>query len=339
MLLSEKLYSLLTYYRKGENAMPILDLSLKELLSYKGMNPKPADFDEYWRKALHEMKALGTRYALEPVDMAIPFGTCHSLYFTGVGGARVHAKLVKPGLAGSKNPAVIMFHGYKSSSGDWFDKLPYVAAGFTVAALDCRGQGGTSEDSSVVKGNTDTGHIIRGLSDSPDKLLYRQIFLDTAQLASIVMSMDDVDADRVGVTGASQGGALSIACAALEPRVARVAAIYPFLSDYKRAWDMDCAEKAYAELKTYFRKYDPTHAKESEIFERLGYIDIQNLSPRIEAKVLFATGLADDVCPPSTQFAAYNKIRSEKELVVYPDFGHELLEGLQDKIFRFMMGL
>ena len=49
-------------------------------------------------------------------------------------------------------PAVLMFHGYSGSSGDWSDKLGYVALGYTVAALDRRGQGGLSEDSGHVQG-------------------------------------------------------------------------------------------------------------------------------------------------------------------------------------------
>ncbi|NQU11494.1 acetylxylan esterase, partial [bacterium] len=47
----------------------------------------------------------------------------------------------------------------------------------------------------------------------------------------------------------------------------------------------------------------------------------------------------DTVCPPSTQFAAYNKIRSKKSLVIYPDFGHEALPGVSDRVFQFMRGL
>ena len=51
------------------------------------------------------------------------------------------------------------------------------------------------------------GQIIRGLSDpDPEKLLFRSIYLDTAQLARIVMAMDFVDERRVGATGGSQGG-------------------------------------------------------------------------------------------------------------------------------------
>ena len=59
-------------------------------------------------------------------------------------------------------PAVLQFHGYGSNSGDWIDKLPYVAQGMTVAVLDCRGQGGLSEDPGGVPGTTQHGHFIRG---------------------------------------------------------------------------------------------------------------------------------------------------------------------------------
>ncbi len=319
--------------------MPIIDMPLDELRKYRGINPRPDDFDAYWARAISEMKKLGTSYELSKAPYALPGAECFSLFFKGVGNARVHAKLIKPVAAKNPHPAVVMFHGYRGGSGGWCDKLGYVSCGFTVAALDCRGQGGLSEDTGGVPGNTDNGHIIRGLTGNPDDLLYRKIFLDTAQLASIVMSMDDVDPDRVGVTGGSQGGALTLVCAALEPRVKRAAAAFPFLSDYKRVWEMDLAKDAYEEIRTYFRKYDPTHSKEEEIFRKLGYIDIQNLASRIKAKVLFGTGLMDTICPPSTQFAAYNKIASEKDMVIFPDFGHEHLEGFDDIVFQFMLGL
>ncbi len=73
------------------------------------------------------------------------------------------------------------------------------------------------------------------------------------------------------------------------------------------------------------------------MFNKLGYIDIKNLSDRIEGEVLWATGLMDQICPPSTQFAAYNQISSKKNMVIYPDFGHENLPGFGDQTFEFMM--
>jgi cephalosporin-C deacetylase len=319
--------------------MPVFEMSLSQLKEYPGRNPRPADMEEYWEAALAEMRAVDPAVELVRHSLNAPFAECFDLYFTGVGGARVHAKYLLPQASREPHPAVLLFHGYSGSSGDWCDKLNYVARGFSVAALDCRGQGGLSEDVGAVKGNTLRGHIIRGLDDRPEKLLFRQIFLDCAQLARIVMGMAEVDPERVGATGGSQGGGLTLACAALEPRIKRAAPIFPFLCDYRRIWEMDLATNAYEELRIYFRSFDPRHEREDEIFTRLGYIDNQHLAHRIQAEVLMAVGLMDTICPPSTQFAAFNKIRSKKDLIIYPDFGHEGLPGAHDRIFDFLAEL
>jgi cephalosporin-C deacetylase len=319
--------------------MPLIDMPLEKLYQYEGRNPRPSDFDAYWDRALAEMKSTAAEVELIPNWFQTPVAECYDLYFTGVRGARIHAKYVKPKHTNGKHPAIVHFHGYTGHSGDWADKLIYASLGFSILSLDCRGQGGKSEDVGGVKGNTHHGHMIRGLDGEPDDLLFRQIFLDTAQLAGIAMSLPEVDPARVGAIGGSQGGGLALACAALEPRIKRVAPVYPFLSDYKRVWEMDQAKDAYAELKTYFRHFDPQHQREDEVFERLGYIDIQNLAPRIQGEVMMAVGLMDTICPPSTQFAAYNKIKAPKKLEIYPDFAHENLPGFSDKTVQFMLGL
>ncbi len=320
--------------------MPLLfDMPREKLSSYQGVNPRPEDFDDYWEAALAELASVDPDVELAPADFQAPYAKCFHMYFTGAGGARVHAKLLRPRNAPTPHPALLMFHGYSGNSGDWQSKLGYAAAGFTVAALDCRGQGGRSEDTGGVPGWTLRGHIVRGLDGKPQDLLYRQIFLDTARMAQIVMAMDDVDASRVGVTGASQGGALTLVCASLEPRVKRAAPVYPFLCDYKRVWDIDQDQHAYAELRDWFRSFDPRHEREEEVFTRLGYIDVQFLTPRIQAEVMMGVGLMDQICPPSTQYAAFNKISAPKQTVIYPDFGHERLPDLDDKIFQWMLDM
>ncbi|WP_028608834.1 alpha/beta fold hydrolase [Paenibacillus harenae] len=317
--------------------MPLVDMSLEQLKQYEGKSPRPSDFDAYWERAVAEMKAVDPQIELVPSAFQVPYAECFDLYFTGVRGARIHAKYIKPKNISEPHPAVLQFHGYTGHSGSWHDKLGYAALGYSVFSLDCRGQGGQSEDTGGVKGNTHHGHIIRGLDDHPDQLLFRHIFLDTAQLAGIAMQMPEVDPDRVMAMGGSQGGALTIACAALEPRVKKLAPVFPFLSDYKRVWQMDLAKDAYAELRAFFRHFDPQHKREEEIFTKLGYIDIQFLAPRIRGEVLFGTGLMDTVCPPSSQFAAYNKITAPKRLEIYPDFGHEDLPGFNDKTMQFFL--
>lgn len=319
--------------------MPIVDMPLEKLSQYRGVNPRPADFDAYWDRGLAEMRALGTACELSPAEFQAPGVRCDDMVFTGTGGARVYAKLLRP-IGKTGCPAVLQFHGYTGDSGSWAEKLAYAASGFVVAALDCRGQGGRSEDVGGVKGNTQHGAIIRGLDDpDADKLLMRNVFLDTAQLARIVMALPEVDAERVGAFGGSQGGGLTLACAALEPRIKRLAPMYPFLCDYRRVWEMDLSVNAYAELREYFQHFDPRHQREDAVFTKLGYIDVQFLAPRIKGDVLMYTGLMDAICPPSTQFAAYNKITAHKRVEIWPDFGHENLPGANDLTYLHMLGL
>lgn len=234
---------------------------------------------------------------------------------------------------------MLYFHGYGGNSGSWSEHLSYAALGCSVFALDCRGQGGASQDVGGVHGNTLKGHITRGLDDGGENLLFRHIFLDAAQLAGIAMDMPEVDANRVGAFGRSQGGALTLVCAALEPRIKRLAPCYPFLSDYRRIWAMDLAKEAYEDLQLYFRLFDPLHQRETELFHTLGYIDVQNLAHRIQGEVQMSTALMDTVCPPSTQFAVYHKITAPKSMVLYPDFGHEILPGYSDRTYQFFAGL
>ena len=332
--------------------MPLIDLPLAELLAYPGRNPRPADFDAYWDAALRELDATDPRPELRPATAIAPHHTeAFDLWFTGVGGARIYAKYptaTTPAPSSTSTPprhlaprpAVLQFHGYSGHSGDWLDKFGWPAEGFCYAAMDCRGQGGRSEDNGRVQGTTLRGHIVRGLDDpDPRRLAFRQIFLDTAQLARVVMGFPEVDADRVGCFGASQGGALTLACAALEPRIRRAAPVFPFLCDYQRVWEMDLTQDAYEELRYFFRAFDPRHERAAEIFTKLGYVDCQHLAPRIRAETLMFTSLMDTICPPSSQFAAYNKITAPKNHVLYPDFAHEALPGQLDRTFAFMRGL
>lgn len=319
--------------------MPLLDMPVEKLKQYQGINPKPDDFEQYWERALAELDATAPDVELIPADYTHPTADCYDMYYNGVGGARIYAKLLVPKNIKKPAPAILRFHGYNGYSGDWGAYIEYASAGFVVAAMECRGQSTKCITSEPFTGLTNKGQILRGLSDHPDKLAFRNIFLDTAQLARIIMERDDVDETRVGAFGGSQGGALTIACASLEPRISKAVPLYPFLCDYKRVWEMDLDVKAYEEIRTYFRRVDPRHEHEDEIFTRLGYIDLQFLAPRIKADVLMFTGLMDDVCPPSTQFAAFNKMTCKKDVVLYPDFGHEGLPDSNEMAFKFFAEL
>lgn len=317
--------------------MPMLDMPLSQLREYNGINPRPSDFDEYWDSSLEELYSTEPNAVFESYEFPCSISNCFKLTFTSTHGARIYAKFMRPKKIDGKIPAVLLFHGLSGSSPDWSDMIKYVAQGYCVAALDSRGQGGYSEDVGGGLGTTYTTPFMRGFDSDPKDMLCRDLFLDTAGLAKVIMNLEYVDPTRVAVTGGSQGGALSLACASLVPEIKLCAPVFPYLCDYKRVWEMDLDKDAYEGIRYYLRHFDPRHEHIDEFFEKLGYIDLQFLAPRIKAKVYMSTGLMDNICPPSTQFAAYNKINSEKQIEIYPDYGHENLKGANDLIFGFII--
>ncbi len=312
-------------------------IKLKEYSEYSGINVKPRDFDEYWERALKELNTTAPDVKITESEFSVPNVNCCDMWFNGVRGGRIHAKLLKPANINGKAPAAIHFHGYNCSSESWTYYMWLVNMGFIVVAMEVRGQGGgKSTDGNTYRGNTSAGHIIRGLDDlDADNLFYRQIFLDTVQTARVVMNMEEVDEKRVCAFGGSQGGALTIACAALVPEINRIAVGIPFLSDYKKVYDIKATDSAYAEIFDYIAKYDMFHEREDEIFTRLGYIDVHNLASKVKAQVLFAAALRDITAPTITQFAVYNNINSEKNIKIYHDYGHGWLPGFDDEAAKF----
>lgn len=320
--------------------MPTFEMSLEALHRYHGISPLPHDFDFYWERALADLDGTGLEHTREPADFEAPGLAFEHLWFQGVGNARIHCKLVRPLTTAGPMPGIVAYHGYTHHSGEWFNLLPFAYTGRVVLSMDVRGQGGLSHDTSTADGPSLFGHIVRGAADpDPDQLFYRNVYLDAVKATRILMAMGIVDADRIGVFGNSQGGALSLVAAALNPRIKMAAPIHPFLSDFKRIVEMDLNKGPYEGFSLYFRKYDPLHEHEDAFYNRLGYIDIQNFASRVKASVLWQTGLMDTVCPPSTQFAAYNKLTCPKTMLISPDYAHEPIVYASDRIFRFFADL
>jgi cephalosporin-C deacetylase len=313
----------------------------EEQLAYGGVPHKPGDFDAYWDAAVSESRSDGDRYTLEPADFAVPGVECFWLWFTGLGGARICCKLLRPvARPGKKHPALCLFHGYSGNSGDWSGKLAYALSGFTVLAMDTRGQSGRSEDNLTVQGTTWMHHYLRGLTDPDPRRFYcRGIFTDAAKAARIVLSMEDVDPTRVYASGFSQGGDLTVACAALEPRVSRIAFGGVASADcarYVRELQTTYATAALAPvLLKYFNTEDPYRENEAAIIERFSYIDLILLAPRIRAQTQNYIGLRDSVCPAPGQLALYNHIAAPKSLYCSPDGQHAPPPDTMDRLYAF----
>ncbi|VQY29033.1 acetyl xylan esterase [Streptococcus pneumoniae] len=244
---------------------------------------------------------------------------------------KVYARVVLP-KSEEKVPLIFHFHGYMGRGWDWADMLAFTVAGYGVVSMDVRGQSGYSQDGlRSPLGNTVKGHIIRGAVEGRDHLFYKDVYLDIYQLVEIIASLPQVDEKRLSSYGASQGGALALVAAALNPRIQKPVAIYPFLSDFRRVLEIGNTSEAYDELFRYFKFYDPFHETEEEIMAILAH--------RIKGEVKMITGLDDDVCYPITQFAIYNRLTCDKAYRIMPEYAHEAMNVfVNDQVYNWLCG-
>jgi cephalosporin-C deacetylase len=162
------------------------------------------------------------------------------------------------------------------------------------------------------------GVMTRGIA-SPETYYVTRLMVDAARAVEVAASLDGVDETRIAVSGGSQGGGLALAAAALNGEAVKVChADVPFLCDFQRAITITDAEP-YSEISRFLaQQVDLIPAA----LDTLRYVDGALLSRRITATSLLSVGLMDEVCPPSTVYAAYNEITAPKEMVVFPFTGH-----------------
>ncbi len=311
------------------------EFKLKELQNYRGTGERPKDFDDFWNLRIKMLNQVPLDVSIVPaLDIEFDHYIVSSLYFRSFDGARIHAKYIRP-KTNEPVACVLQFHGYPGSSRPYFEHASFVEAGMAVIAMDCRGQGGLSEDVGGIQGTTVSGHLIAGLDDTLENMLYVKIYSDVYILSRIAMSLSELNPEIVYVNGASQGAALACVCAALNPNIKKATLLYPFLSDFERVFDLGFDVIAYEGLRYYSRWFDPDGHNRKRMFDRLAYIDVQNFAPRVRAEVLFGISMADTVCPISTQFAVYNNLSCKKSLHRYPGKGHEPIHAFDDLILPF----
>jgi cephalosporin-C deacetylase len=304
--------------------MAFFDLSLKELQTYCPDRDEPADFDAFWESTLEEARAFPLNASFENVDYGLVAQETFDVTFSGFGGQPVKGWMILPRQRSGRLPCVVQYIGYGGGRSFPTDWLLWASAGYAHFVMDTRGQGsswsvGATPDLYAEGGNAYyPGSMTQGILD-PKHYYYRRVFTDAVRAIEATRSHPDVDISRIAVTGGSQGGGITIAAAGLVPGVVAAMPDVPFLCHYRRATEI-VDTYPYREIAEFCHIH---RDKVETVFDTLSYFDGVHFATRATARTLFSVGLMDQVCPPSTVFAAYNYWAGEKEIKVYPYNGHE----------------
>lgn len=305
--------------------MALFDLSLDELWQYRRTPSVPGDLDTFWTDTLAQARAAAQPPTVTAYPTRLRGIDTYDVTFSGFAGQPIKAWLNVPAGTTGPLPTVVEFIGYGGGRGLPHDWLLWSSAGYAHFVMDTRGQGSsylggdTPDPGPDGSGPSVPGFMTRGVLD-PAGYYYRRLMTDAARAVETAADLPLVDADRIAVTGGSQGGALTLAAGSLAAdRVRAVVAGVPFLCDIRRAITITDSDP-YHEL-VRFCRVNPHRAERA--LATVDYIDLANLAPRATAPALFSVALMDQVCPPSTVFAAFHEYGGPKDIAIYPFDGHE----------------
>ncbi len=305
----------------------LAELPPDALRATQGLCRTPADLRQSWQDTLSASREVGEPPSVRHTETGLSLVRTDAVEFSGWGGHRINAWLHTPAAAtagahGADVPVVVVqFPGYGGGRGLAHQVPLWTLAGYACLSMDVRGQGSEwgAGDTADPVGSAPSfpGFLTRGLLDG-DGGYYRRVITDAVRAVDAVADLPRLAGARVVVAGASQGGGLALAAAGLCANVAAVLVDVPFLCDFRRAVEV-ATTRPYAELRSFLAVRSDVV---EEAFAALDYVDAAILGSTAQAPALFSVAMMDEVCPPSTVYAAYNRYGGPKEVVEYPYGDH-----------------
>src|SRR5262249_50271950 len=135
---------------------------------------------------------------------------------------------------------------------------------------------------------------------------YRGFYVDAWRGMDFLLSRPEGEPSRIGVTGSSQGGGLTITTAAMRPEVRAPAAGDLCLCGFMDAIALTHTYP-YEEINDYLRLHPESQGM---VEHTVAYFDGINFADKVSCPIIVNIGLQDNVCPPETGSALFNKIRA-----------------------------
>ena len=274
---------------------------------------KPDDIDQFWNDVLAET----ARIPLDPEVVYDPLRSTaridvYEVFYTSLDHVRIAGWYAVPRQRAGKLPGLIQVPGYNMEP-----PVPKNWAARGYAAFSVAPRGKLRSNRQFNPGYP--GLLTYGMVDR-NTYSYRGFYMDACRAVDFLLGREEVNGDRIGVTGHSQGGGLTMSTAALRPEIKAAAAGAPYLCGYMDAIELTDAYP-YQEIADYLRLYP--HSRE-QVENTLAYFDGINLAHRITCPIIVSVGLQDSTCPPETGFVMFDAIASaDKKMYAYDGHGHD----------------
>lgn len=292
----------------------------------------PSDFNNYWNNAKDALAAIpiDAKMTLIPERCTEKVNVYHINLQNYKVGTRLYGILCVPKKEG-KYPALLQVPGagVRAYSGD----IANAEKGFITLQIGIHGIPVNMDD--VVYNNLMAGALAGYWNynlDDKDRYYYKRVYLGCVRANDFLTSLPQYDGKNLGVIGGSQGGALSIVTAALDPRVKFLAALYPALSDVTGY--LKGRAGGWPHL---FDKNNIVFNNTKEKINTAGYYDVVNFARQLKMPGIYTLGFNDETCPPTSMFAAYNVITAPKELLIVPETGHWTFPEQREKLNDWMV--
>ena len=280
---------------------------------YQTIVRKPDDIDRFWDDVLAETATI----PLEPEVVYDPLRSTaridvYEVFYTSLDHVRIAGWYAVPRQRTGKLPGLIQVPGYNMEP-----PVPKNWAARGYAAFSVAPRGKLRSNRQFNPGYP--GLLTYGMVDR-NTYSYRGFYMDACRAVDFLLGRDEVNSGRIGVTGHSQGGGLTVSTAALRPEIKAAAAGAPYLCGYMDSIELTDAYP-YQEIADYLRLYPDSR---EQVENTLAYFDGINLAHRITCPIIVSVGLQDSTCPPETGFAMFDAIVSaDKKMYAYDGHGHD----------------
>ena len=306
-------------------ATPIIALAAGgvDLLAIKPSMPAPADFDAYWAAQKKRLAAVPLNIRMTPVAPPPTRTGAETFSFvvdsigapsTGFYGRPVGAKP-------KSLPAVLFVPGAGVRSANLDSMAGWAKAGSGLLVAEINAHGIANGESREYYAALDAGELkdyrTRG-RESRDTYYFQGVYFRVLRALDFLTSQPEWDGKTLIILGGSQGGGLSLAGAALDQRVTYIVCNVPGITDPTGMVANRIAGWPKAIPKNADGKPDP------KILEAMRYYDGVSFAARIKIPVHMEVGFIDVICPPTASYAVYNNLGGKKEMITWPDRGHDI---------------